>query len=145
MKKSSLLQNSKFNQENNLNLDRPMVFSSDDEELEYVNNYFNNKQNNGQDNQETLLLSSEDKSINPAHPKYKPITITRKERLVLLQSIRYNDNYVMPFVADDKTIESLYKKRFIEKNDDEKLFKVKKNVCLLFEIEGPDVFDEIVS
>jgi len=125
----------------------PKIFSHNqsDEELEYINRHFKNIANRNDIDENNLAKNIEENK----KCKYKPITITKKERLVLIQSIRYNNNFVMPFVADKKTINSLKKKGFIEKiegkNNKHGLFSVKKNVCLLFQIEGDMAFDEILK
>jgi hypothetical protein len=128
-------------------------------------------QNNFSDNINDNSYNTTD-TVNPANPKYtNAILITEKERLILVQAMRYNDNYIMPYVSDKKIIKSLLNKGFIEKirinktdllllkqslfieipfNQKQKtkfnnIYKVKKNVELLFNLEGNTAFDEIIE
>ena len=122
--------------------DEPRVFSSDDEELKYINDFFGDIE---PEESKKNILANENKS---KKERYKPITLTKKELMVLTQSMRYNDDFVMPFVSDKLTTASLLEKGFIEENREKERanvsYKVKKNVKLLFEIEGYKAFDEIV-
>jgi len=131
----------------NDDIHRIFAYDEDDEELKYINDFFGDIES---EKPKKNTLANENKLNKLEEPKeqYRPITITKKERMVLVQSIRYNDSFVMPFVSDELTTASLSKKGFIEENrEKEKVnvpYKVKDNVSLLFQIEGLGVFDEIV-
>lgn len=92
----------------------------------HVGNYLNNNKNNKNNSQNNL-------------------TITQQEKTILLQSIKYNDGHIMPFIAKPEIIQSLYKKGFVRKNKETELFKATHNVIMLVEIEGDKVFDEILK
>jgi hypothetical protein len=130
------------------NINSPKIFSSDDDELNYINSFFKiptERELIESRKQDEERIKRENQSIS----EYKPIRITMKERVALVQAIRYNDSYMMPFVADNDVLISLLSKGFIEENLNRKLvnvpFKVKKNVELLFEVEGLGAFDEIIE
>jgi len=90
-------------------------------------------------------LESLTKTPRPTYSEYKSITITKEERLFLIQSIQNNNDLNMHNVENRKVIKSLVKKGFVGKDDKTGLFYVEKNVCLLFEMEGERAFDEITE
>jgi len=110
----------------------PMIFSSDEEELNYVNNYFQGTKN--------FEIKEPVESI-----KYAPIQITEKEEIILIHSLKYNDNHITLSKDNEKLIKSLCKKGIIKKSHSEKSFVVKKNVDLLFDVERNNVFGKEIK
>jgi len=101
--------------------------------------------NNNKNNNQKFSPVALSKLITSANSNYKSLLITKKERSVLIQSIRYNNSFVMPYITELKIIHSLAEKSFIERKKESEFFSVKKNVQLLFEMEGDKSFDEILE
>ena len=117
---------------------KPRVFSNSDDEMTYIESYFK------EENRYNLGDNNYDKHL-PKRNLEGCVSLNIKERNLLIQSKKYNFRQIIVTKENKKIVNSLYKKCFIKKTKDEKIFLLTNNVAFLLEIDGDRALDEITK